>query len=58
MRKDIQAHVSYIIDKIKTAGMELYSFYFYFLPFNEADEDKQEIMKSLLGFKGGVQSGG
>ena len=57
MRKDIQAHVSYIIEKIKTAGMEFYSFYFYFLPFNEADEDKQEIMKSLLGFKGGVQSG-
>lgn len=53
MRKDIQAHVSYIIGKIKAAGMEHHSFYFYFLPFNEADEEKQEIMKSLLGLKGG-----
>ena len=33
------------------------SYSFTSLPFNEADEDKQEIMKSLLGFKGGVQSG-
>lgn len=53
MCKDIQVHVSYIIEKIKAARMECYSFYFYFLPFNEADGEKKEIMKALLGLKGG-----
>lgn len=57
MRLDIKRHVSYIADKIKNAKMERYSFYFYFLPFNKADGEKQSIMSSLLGLKGGVQSG-
>ena len=57
MRLDIKNHVSYIADKIKNAKMERYSFYFYFLPFNKADGEKQSIMSSLLGLKGGAQSG-
>jgi hypothetical protein len=54
MRLDIKNHVVYIADKIKAAKMERYSFYFYFLPFNEADSEKKNIMESLLGLKGGV----
>ena len=52
MRFDIKNHVSYIADKIKTTKMERYSFYFYFLPLNDADGEKQSIMQSIL--KGGV----
>jgi hypothetical protein len=55
MRLDIKNHVSHIADKIKAAKMERYSFYFYFLPFNEADSEKQSLMRSLLGLKGGAQ---
>lgn len=54
MRLDIKNHVSYIAEKIKAAKMERYSFYFYFLPFNKADGEKQSVMESLLGLKGGV----
>lgn len=52
MKLDIRSHVSYIADKIKAAGMERYSFYFYFLPLNDADSEKQSIMQSIL--RGGV----
>lgn len=48
MKLDIEMHVSYIREKIKSAKMERYSFYFYFLPFNEADEDKKAIMDALV----------
>lgn len=54
MQLDIKNHVTYIADKIKAAKMERYSFYFYFLPFNKADGEKQSIMSSLLGLKGGA----
>ncbi len=54
MRLDIKNHVAYIADKIKAAKMERYSFYFYFLPFNKADEEKKSVMASLLGLKEGV----
>ncbi|QRN85822.1 DUF1837 domain-containing protein [Clostridia bacterium] len=52
MKLDIKSHVSYIVDKIKAAKMERYSFYFYFLPLNDADGEKQSIMQSIL--RGGV----
>jgi hypothetical protein len=52
MKLDIRSHVSYIADKIKAARMERYSFYFYFLPLNDADREKQSIMQSIL--RGGV----
>jgi hypothetical protein len=54
MRFDISSHITYIANKIKAAKMERYSFYFYFLPFNDADSEKQSIMGSLLGLKGDV----
>lgn len=54
MRLDIKNHVTYIIDKIKATKMERYSFYFYFLPFNEADSEKHRVMMSLIGLNGGM----
>jgi hypothetical protein len=52
MVADIQAQIPYIINKIKVAKMETSSFYIYLLPFNNADDEKTEIMKVLL--NGGV----
>ena len=52
MQTDIKNHVAYIMQKIIDVGMESYSFYFYILPFNDAEMDKAQIMSALLG--GGV----
>jgi len=55
MRKmdlDIKTHIAYISKKIKEANMGTHSFYFYILPFNDADSEKRSIMKVLL--EGGV----
>ncbi len=52
MDTDIKAHVSYIVEKIKETSLGSHSFYFYILPFNDADVEKQNIMNTLLG--GGV----
>lgn len=49
MQNDILSYASYIADKIKAYGMDAYSFYFYLLPFNDADNDKLSIVKVLLG---------
>jgi hypothetical protein len=48
MSTDIQAHIGYLVGKIKEAGMESYSFYVYALPFNDASE-KHSVMNALLG---------
>ena len=52
MDTDIKAHVSYIVEKIKESNLGSHSFYFYILPFNDADGEKQNIMNTLL--EGGV----
>jgi hypothetical protein len=52
METDIKAHMAYIKSKIDVAGMNAYSFYFYILPLNDADNDKRLIMDLLLG--GGI----
>jgi hypothetical protein len=52
MALDIKNHTAYIIKKINDAGMQNHSFYFYFLPLNNADDEKQSVMTELL--KGGV----
>lgn len=49
MRIDIQNHVSYIQEKIKISKMERYPFYLYFLPLNDADNEKFKIMETLIG---------
>jgi len=48
MNTDIQNHVAYIAEKIRTTNLGTHSFYFYILPFNDADGDKHGIMSALL----------
>lgn len=48
MEADIKAHTAYIAEKIKIAKMNSYSFYFYILPFNDAETEKQSIMQALI----------
>ena len=48
MEADVRAHTAYIAEKIRVAGMNTYSFYFYVLPFNDADTEKQSIMQTLI----------
>lgn len=52
MNIDIKAHAAYIVKKIKEENLSAHSFYFYILPFNDADGEKLSIMNELLG--GGV----
>ena len=49
MDKDIKANVAYIADKIKAENLGTHSFYFYILPFNDADKEKKSIMNTVLG---------
>jgi len=49
MDTDIKAHVAYIANKIKAENLGAHSFYFYILPFNDADKEKKSIMNTVLG---------
>lgn len=49
MDTDIKAHVAYIANKINAENLGTHSFYFYILPFNDADNEKQSIMNTVLG---------
>jgi len=48
MRIDIKQHASYIASKINSLNLNTHSFYFYIVPFNDAEEDKRKIMEDLL----------
>lgn len=48
MQADISAHAQYITDKIIAEGLDNYSFYFYFLPFNDAEREKKTVMQNIL----------
>lgn len=48
MELDIKNHASYIAEKIKTLGLDSHSFYFYIVPFNDAEADKKQIMENLM----------
>ena len=48
MEADIKNHASYIVKKIKDMGLESNSFYFYIVPFNDAEVDKKQIMENLM----------
>lgn len=48
MQSDIKDHAKYISDKIVKEGFENYSFYFYFLPFNDATIEKKSVLKNIL----------
>lgn len=45
MKKDITDVLPYIKTKITELNLQNHSFYFYFLPLNDAENDKVEIMK-------------
>ena len=49
MVKDLQDNITYIISKINQIGLQNSSFYIYLIPFNDADNDKSIIMKTLVG---------
>lgn len=48
MKKDIQANTAYIKQKITDLHLGGYSFYFYVLPFNDAQNEKDKIMGDIL----------
>lgn len=48
MKADIQTVIPYIRKKIYELNLGMHSYYFYFLPFNDAENDKKEIMNELL----------
>lgn len=48
MESDIKNHASYIAEKIKILGLDSHSFYFYIVPFNDAEADKKQIMENLM----------
>ena len=48
MIRDIQAHENYIARKIKAAGLQNHSFYFFTLPLNQAEKESNEIMQHVM----------
>lgn len=48
MNIDIKNHIKYIAEKIKKLDLGMYSFYFYIVPFNDAELDKKTIINHLL----------
>lgn len=49
MKADIREAVPYIEKKATELNLTMHSYYFYFLPFNDAENDKKQIMDELLG---------
>lgn len=48
MRLDIKEHANYIAEKIAAAGLTEHSFYVYIIPFNDAEQEKMQIMDAVL----------
>lgn len=48
MVEDIKAVIPYIEKKVSDLNLGMHSYYFYFLPFNDAEKDKKQIMDELL----------
>lgn len=49
LENDISSTVKHIEKKINESGLSNYSFYFYFLPFDNAQKDRRMIMEALKG---------
>lgn len=49
MAEDIQNQIDYIKEKIAAENLNGYAFYFYLIPFNDADCEKITIMQNLVG---------
>lgn len=45
---DIKPHASYITQKIKDCNLDGHSFYFYILPFDNAELNKKEVMENIM----------
>lgn len=48
MRDDIKAQIPRILQKIQEYSLGSHSFYFYVLPFNDAEEEKKDIIEAVL----------
>ena len=48
LEQDAKEHAEYIAQKIKDNGLENHAFYFYLLPLNDAEAEKQTIMQHVL----------
>lgn len=48
MQEDIKRNIDYIINKIQATGLGQHSFYFYVLPFNDAETEKKAVMEAVL----------
>ena len=48
IRDDIKAEIPHILQKIKDNNLGMHSFYFYVLPFNDAEDEKKSIMEAVL----------
>ena len=48
VERDIQEYAKYIRDKINELGLSHHSFYFYVMPFADAEKEKREIMHSIM----------
>ena len=48
MESDIKEAIPYIEKKVADLNLGMHSYYFYFLPSNNAEVDKKQIMDELL----------
>ena len=48
MQDDIRRNIDYILNKIKNNFLGQHSFYFYVLPFNDAEDEKKAIMEAVM----------
>lgn len=48
MKSDIAEMLPYIEEKVADLKLGMHSYYFYFLPFNDVENDKRQIMNELL----------
>lgn len=48
MKSDIADMLPYIEEKVNNLKLGMHSYYFYFLPFNDVENDKKQIMNELL----------
>lgn len=57
MLRDIKAHEAMIREQIAAMGLAHRSFYFYILPFMDAEDDKEALMRDIMGYPGSGYNG-
>ncbi len=48
MQDDISRNIDFILQCIRDNGLGMHSFYFYILPFNDAEVEKKSVMESVM----------